>query len=52
LEAEPQLAGLVEKHGSNAVWHAGLDLFGYPPTWMLSVKDLIDLNRFLERNRK
>jgi len=51
LRAEPQLTDLVEKHGPNAVWHTCIDRLGYPPTWMLGVKELIELRRFLERNQ-
>lgn len=31
----PRLAeGLVAAHGTNEVWRVGLDVLGYPPTWI------------------
>jgi hypothetical protein len=52
IDAEPQLANLVEKYGSNAVWQASMDHLGYPATWSLDGMELIELSRYLERNVK
>lgn len=43
------LQPLVDQFGAAKVWAASETLFGYPPTWNLSVNDIASLNSFLSQ---
>lgn len=45
--AEPRLSKLVERFGLR-VWQTSVEIFGYPPTWDLSHKQILHLQTLLE----
>jgi hypothetical protein len=49
VDAEPSLGVLVEKFGASAVWQAGVEGLGYPPTWATNGVELVQLNQILSK---
>lgn len=41
---------MVAEFGWYRVYAAGLDCFGYPPTWEPSLRELLDLKTLLNRS--
>jgi len=41
------LRKIVEARGVDAVWQTSLKLFGFPPTWLASGKEIQELLRAL-----
>jgi hypothetical protein len=40
---------LVERHGAEAVWEAGMDALGFPPSWNIGVTDATKIDTVLRR---
>lgn len=47
VESTPELQKLVEKHGWSRVWSVGERVLGYPPTWEISLIELLQLKEAL-----
>jgi hypothetical protein len=52
MDAEPQLAALIEQHGHEEVWFASVEALGCPPTWGLGMESLILVSQFLGSHKK
>lgn len=45
------LAPLIDTHGPTAVWHTGIRVLGYPPSWFPTVSDVLHIeDELLKRN--
>ena len=52
MRDEPQLQGLIEQFGYAAVWQAGEQANGFPPTWQLGGEHLMKVAEFLQNERR
>ncbi len=43
----PQLHSDVKQHGAPAVWAAGIEANGFPPTWIHTGKEIMAVRRIL-----
>jgi len=42
------LVNLVERYGAKEVWHTGMDVIGYPPSWSIGITDALKIATALE----
>ncbi len=48
----PKLVPLAQRFGGSAVWKAGIEVLGFPPTWQPSTSDVLKIQEYLETKRK
>lgn len=45
----PALLPLANQYGPAAVWFAGEEILGWPPTWQPSLRDVLLIQEYLEK---
>jgi len=50
LGDNPQLAPLVDRFGAEAVWHTGIDVLGYPPSWCRNTSEILKIQDALTKS--
>ena len=48
LSDSVHLVNLVDRFGAAEVWHTGIDVLGYPPSWSIGVDNAIRIATALE----
>jgi hypothetical protein len=46
------LQNLIEEYGPFMVWHTGIDVLGYPPSWQIGVENALQIAAALEERSR